>query len=403
MPLTEIPAPESAVDHILRARLEAPGLMDLLGQIEASLKPAASHPPLPGVSEHLGPDRHIVLWLIDGFATRYRRHTPLLGADYVTDLETVFPSTTATAITSILTGRTPAQHGLLGWHTRLPSAERTLTVLMGQERDAEDRPATLGYRELTGRVQPDRLVDRLGCHTTMIGPDWIGGTPYNRMMNSSAAFIGFEDLSELPARVAAHVNATPGPHFTYVYWSELDHLGHQYGPESPEVERHLKQLDLAYTATCAQIQRPESVFLTTADHGMRTMERRLDLREHPAVQACLRHRLTGEPRAAIAHVREGRDTDFLTALDAAFGADVAAVPAADWLGPGTLGLPPGHHREHPELRARAGDYLLLPAEDAYLVDPPDDDEGPFFVGAHGGLSPEERHIPLFLRNIGQSR
>ncbi|WP_029681122.1 alkaline phosphatase family protein [Thioalkalivibrio sp. AKL19] len=403
MSVTATPTAHSAVDAILCARLESPGLMDLLGQIEASLNPAASHPPLPGASEHLGADRHIVLWLIDGFATRYRRHTPLLGADYVTDLETVFPSTTATAITSILTGRHPAQHGLLGWHTRLSAAERTLTVLMGQERDSEDRINTLGYRELTGRVQPDRLSDRLGCGMTCIGPEWIGDTPYNRMMNGGADFIGFEDLSELPARVAAHVNATPGPHFTYVYWSELDHLGHEYGPESPEVERHLKQLDLAYTATCAQIQRPESVFLTTADHGMRTMERRLDLREHPAVQACLRHRLTGEPRAALAHVREGRDADFLAALHAAFGDDVAVVPAADWLEPGAQDRTLGHGPEHPELRARAGDYLLLPAEDAYLVDPPADDEGPFFVGAHGGLSPEERHIPLFLRNIGQTR
>jgi len=387
------------VDTTLHARLESPGLMDLLGHIEAGLNPAATYPPLPGVSEHLEPTRHIVLWLIDGFAARYRRHTPLMGADHVTDLETVFPSTTATAITSTLTGRHPAQHGLLGWHTRLPAAERTLTVLMGQERDAEDRPATLDYRALTRRVQPDRIGDRLGCGMTFIGPEWIGGTPYNRMMSGDADFIGFEDLSELPARVATHVNATPGPHFTYVYWPDLDRLGHDFGPESPEVERHLKQLDLAYTATCAQIDRPESVFLTTADHGMRTVERRLDLREQPEVQACLRHRLTGEPRAALAHLRPGRHQDFLAAMDAAFGTDVVIVPAADWLAPGTLGGGP----QHPELQERAGDYLLLPAPEAYLVDPPADEDGPHFRGAHGGLSPEERHIPLFLRNPGQTR
>ncbi|MBS3800667.1 MAG: alkaline phosphatase family protein [Thioalkalivibrio sp.] len=397
--MTGSPAADSAVGKLLRARLQAPGLMDLIGQIEASLNPAATYPPLPGVAEHLGPDRHIVLWLIDGFATRYRRHTPLLGADYVTDLETVFPSTTATAISSVLTGRMPAQHGLLGWHTRLPQAERTLTVLMSQERDAEDHPTTLDEHELTGRVQPDRLGDRLGCGITFIGPDWIGGTAYNRMMKGAAEFVGFEALSELPARVAAHVNATPGPHFTYVYWSELDHLGHEYGPESPEVERHLKQLDLAYTATCAQIERPESVFLTTADHGMRTMKRRFDLREHPAVQSSLRHRLTGEPRAALAHLHPGRHRDFIAAMDAAFGADVTIVPAADWLAPGTLGDGP----QHPELQERAGDYLLLPAPEAYLVDPPADADGPHFRGAHGGLSPEERLIPLFLRNPGQTR
>jgi hypothetical protein len=86
-------------------------------------------------------------------------------------------------------------------------------------------------------------------------------------------------------------------------------------------------------------------------------------------------------------------------MDAAFGADVTIVPAADWLAPGTLGDGP----QHPELQERAGDYLLLPAPEAYLVDPPADADGPHFRGAHGGLSPEERLIPLFLRNPGQTR
>ena len=386
----------AAIDHILHQRLQAPGLMDLLGQIEGALAPNAAAPAMLGeVGAQLGPRTHVVLWLIDGFATGYLPHAPLLGADHHATLETVFPSTTATAITSILTGRSPARHGLLGWHTRLPAAARTLTVLMAEERDEHDERLRLDRRALTDRVRPERLIDRLGCPSTFIAPHWITRTPYNRMMGDGARVIGFDGLADLPARIAAHVRATPGPHFTYVYWSELDHLGHDYGPQSPEVTRHLKQLDLAYHATCAQLAGRDAVFLTTADHGMRPVARRLDLRQAPAVQACLAHRLTGEPRAAIAHLRDGQHAAFRAALAAAFGDDVAAIPRTAWLDIGTLGAGP----EHPELRQRAGDYLLLPAPDAYLVDPPAGDDGPLFHGAHGGLSDEERRIPLFLRNL----
>ncbi|WP_018946799.1 alkaline phosphatase family protein [Thioalkalivibrio sp. AKL17] len=394
-----------SITEILRARHDGPGLLDLLGRIEASLNPdAPAHAgALAGIDPALGPDTHVVLWLIDGFAEDYRRHTPLMQADHHATLETVFPSTTATAITSILTGRHPAHHGLLGWNTRLAEPARTLTVLMAEERGADDQPARLDHRELAARVQPDRIIDRLGCPSTFIGPKWIGHAPYNRMMSEGAGFVGFDGISDLPARVAAHVRAHPGPHFTYVYWSELDHLGHEYGPGSPEVERHLKQLDLAYTATCAQLAGTDAVMLTTADHGMRPVERRLDLREAPDVQDCLRHRLTGEPRAALAHVREGREARFEAAVAQAFGDDIALLPREAWMASDTPAPTLGPGPEHPELHARAGDYLLLPAADAYLVDPPADDGGPFFRGAHGGLSPEERRIPLFLRSLANSR
>ena len=85
-------------------------------------------------------------------------------------------------------------------------------------------------------------------------------------------------------------------------------------------------------------------------------------------------------------------------MEAHFGNRVEVIAMEEWLSGNAFGsgIP------HPELQARAGDYLLLPDDDSYLVDPEGDDAGPCFLGAHGGLTRAERDIPLFRRNIGQS-
>src|SRR6185369_9878267 len=49
-------------------------------------------------------------------------------------LQSLFPSTTAAALTSVATGRWPAQHAVLGWWTRLPELDLTATILPFVER-----------------------------------------------------------------------------------------------------------------------------------------------------------------------------------------------------------------------------------------------------------------------------
>lgn len=375
------------------------GLSQLLASLERGLgctEPLNPGPTLARVPpEAIAAHQHVVVWLIDGFALDYLPHTPHLDQDFATPLETVFPSTTASAITSLFTGLTPAQHGLLGWKTYLPTPDRILTVLPAEETDPNGNEVALDRHQLGARLRLQPLSDRLPRASTVISPAAIARSPYNQLMSGNARIIGYKHLEELPALLGAHVRALKGPQYTYMYWSNLDRLGHDEGPQSAAVHAHLKRIDAAYAQVCARLEGTDTVLLTTADHGMRPVHDCLDLSTAAAARACLRHPLTGEPRAALAHVRPGQHAAFEHAMQAAFGARVQLVAMDTWL----AGTGFGAGTAHPELRERAGDFLLLPDPDSYLVDPVGDDPGPRFLGAHGGLTAAECEIPLFLRHF----
>jgi len=402
-PETDAPTAGSAC-HWNAAPASGHGFINLLASLERGLGcqgPLNPEAPLPALApETLASHQHVLFWLIDGFALDYLPHTPVLRSDLFQRLEAVFPSTTASAITSVFTGVSPAQHGLLGWRTWLPRPRSTLTVLPAREADHNGNSAGLSTTELEQRIRPPLLLDRLPRATTVISPAAIAHSSYNRLMSGSARVLSFRHLDELPALLGMHVrNRTDGPHFTYLYWSHLDHLGHEHGPGSTEVRNHLAEIDTAYAAIIGQLQGTGALFLTSTDHGMRTMSRRLNIREAPAVSDCLRHPLTGEPRAAIAHVKPDRHRQFRHAVSEAFGSSVELVAMDEWLSGRAFGSGP----PHPELQARAGDYLLFPDADSFLVDPVGDDTGPDFRGAHGGLTREEREIPLFRHDLDALR
>lgn len=386
--------------HWNEAAASGHGFINLLASLERGLGcegPLNAEAPLPALApEAVAGHQHVLFWLIDGFALDYLSDTPVLRGDLFRQLEAVFPSTTASAITSVFTGVSPAQHGLLGWRTYLPGPRSTLTVLPAREADCSGNSAGLSTTELEQRIRPPLLLDRLPRATTVISPAAIAHSSYNRLMSASARILGFRHLEELPALLGRHVRTGgEGPHYTYLYWSHLDHLGHEHGPDSTQVRNHLAEIDAAYAAIIEQLQGTGALFLTSTDHGMRAVSRRLNIRDAPTVSGCLRHPLTGEPRAAIAHVKPDRHRDFRRAMIEAFGASVEVVPMEEWL----CGRAFGSGRPHPELQARAGDYLLFPDGDSFLVDPVGDDTGPDFRGAHGGLTREEREIPLFRRDL----
>lgn len=76
--------------------------------------------------------RHIVLLVIDGLGQRtFASHPacPNLQRHAIGTMTSVFPSTTASAITTFMTGLAPAQHGLTGWHMHLEEIGQTLSIL----------------------------------------------------------------------------------------------------------------------------------------------------------------------------------------------------------------------------------------------------------------------------------
>src|SRR5438132_420255 len=94
-------------------------LVNLVASVVASRGGKPLHEPLRNFAV-AAQARNVVLLIIDGLGDNYlMRHGA--GSELArrrrSSLTSVFPSTTASAITTSYTGRTPLEHGLTGWFT----------------------------------------------------------------------------------------------------------------------------------------------------------------------------------------------------------------------------------------------------------------------------------------------
>ena len=125
----ELLRPEAAVPNLVDLAL---ALAHLCGAGGVTLTANAE-----SMAAAIGESDHYVMVLLDGFGMhlvdRLHADDPLRAA-LAMELRTVFPSSTAPALTSIATGLWPAEHAVPGWWTHIPDAGLTATILPFAER-----------------------------------------------------------------------------------------------------------------------------------------------------------------------------------------------------------------------------------------------------------------------------
>jgi hypothetical protein len=372
------------------------GIANLMASLEQGLcqggvPEATDCPPLHALPpEAVRGHRHVLLMVIDGLGEAMlgtHASCPTFRAHRRAALSSVFPTTTAAGITCFLTGHTPVRHGLTGWHVYLEPLGCVMAVLPGRPRGDGPHYGDLDQtpRHLLG-LEP--LFERLPVASTCVSPAAIADSPFNRSVTGAARSLVYEDLPGFFHETRCAVLDRPG--FTYAYWPELDSLGHSHGSASAELHAHLEALDAGFARLLEDIEGSNTLVILTADHGMIDAPHRLDLNAHPDVAECLLHPLCGEPRVAFAYVRPGYGERFAGLVNDRFGHCLTRVESralldAGWFGPG---------RPHPALAGRVGDFALLMHDGWMVIDPLPGESPPHMVGVHGGLSAQERLVPL---------
>ncbi|MEJ2691538.1 MAG: alkaline phosphatase family protein [Candidatus Thiodiazotropha sp.] len=341
----------------------------------------------------VGARRQVILWIIDGLGYEYLRAHPEaihLNAALHGRMTSVYPPTTASAITTFLTGDAPQQHGLTGWFVYFKELGSILSVLPGQNRYGGN-----GYG--AGGIDAARLfahrsfADRIGVESFQLSPAYISNSDFNRAHLGSATGIGYGNLQELYDRTL-EIARRPGRRYLYLYWSELDSIGHRAGIWSQEASDHLQALDRMFHSLCQGLQGTDTLLLVCADHGQvdTTPDQTLLLEDYPPLQESLVLPLCGEPRSAYCYLRPGREKGFDETVASLFQGLATAYPSSvpieqNWFG---LGEP------HPRLGERVGDRVLLLHRNAVIRDWLPLEKPYRMIGVHGGLSGDELWVPL---------
>ncbi|EXJ16795.1 alkaline phosphatase family protein [Imhoffiella purpurea] len=381
------------------------GIVNLMSSIVRSRGGHSDHPEsriLP--ADELTRVTNLVLLVVDGLGADWlARRSPdgILNQSLRGSLTSVFPATTAAAITTFLTGEAPLQHGLTGWFTYLRELGCVMTVLPGNPRygGVSYRQAGVDPMGLFGHTS---VFDRIRSRGICVSPHFIAHSDFNRSHAGSAEILPYRDLSDMFRQAARALRtkprwgrrAPPESTYCYLYWPRLDGIGHEMGMESPAAAEHLIQLEQALESFLEAIKGTDTLVLVTADHGHvdTTPADVLDLIAHPELEDALLLPLCGEPRAAFCYLRNGREADFVRYCEERLGDRIDLIPSRQLVEEGLFGI----GKPHPRFMDRIGDYCILPRDRGVILQRLPTERPHPQIGVHGGLSSSELMVPLCL-------
>lgn len=373
-------------------------LVNLMSSIRVALggQPGLYSPLRDDPLRKLTQRKNLILLVIDGLGHHFLHEQGRgsgLQSHGAQRLTSVFPSTTASAITSLLTATAPQQHALPGWHCWLREAGCVAAVLPCRPRLGGPVLTEQGVDagELYGHLS---IFDQLDVQSYMFSPVAISESAYNVAHSGRARRCAYHDLEALLAGLVKRVHDQDGRQFIYAYYPEHDRLAHAHGIASAEVAEHFSALDRGIMRLFEELSGTDTTVVITADHGFidAAANQRLELARHPALAQTLLLPLCGEPRAAYCYVKHGRRAQFEDYVQGQWAQWVDLYPSERLVEQGWFGL----GAAHPALYERIGDYTLVMRGQATLTDQLLGETPANWIGVHGGVDPREMYVPLIV-------
>lgn len=382
---------------LVRPSADALNFTDLARAL-ASLAGVGGLESTPGVERlrgMIGPADHIVFVLFDGFGMDHLAQAPeggFLKTHFAAELQPVFPSTTAAALTTLATCAWPAEHAVPGWWLYLERFKVSATTLRFVERFSEAPLDTLGIR--IDDVFPLPGVWRRMTHAplTIIGK-WLVDSVYTRYAVGDTPRQGYEHTAEGFEAVRTRVVSAASPTFTYFYVPHIDALCHERGSLEPGIAKLIADLD-AHLAKLAADLAGRARIVVSADHGGVDVprERGYIIKEGGPLAECLVCPPSGEPVVPVFHVKRGRNREFVRRFAERFGEDFALITPGEAERLALFGPKP----LSPVMRRRLGSYIAVASPPAAVYYDARGAKPVIHIGVHAGLSRAEMRIPLIL-------
>jgi hypothetical protein len=375
-------------------------LVNLTASLAASRGGCPRHAPLAALMpETITAPRNLVFLLIDGLGYNYLAEVGRGGALHdhcVGRLTSVFPSTTASAITTSLSGLSPHEHGLTGWFTWFPEAGVVAAPLPFRRRGDDMPLGDLGLRP-EQLFDASSMLDTLDARTMIVTARRIVDSTYSLHFGGRAERAGYEDLAGMVDAIEAAVRGGPERKYIHAYYPEFDAVAHQHGVASRQAASRLTAIDAAFAALLQRLSGTDTALVVSADHGFidTAPHEALELAAFPDLAELLRLPLTGEPRVVFCHVQAGAVDDFMRRARSALGAYAEVHASADLVAAGWF----GSGRAHPQLLDRVGDVTLVMRGHYTLKDRLPGEKPHALIGNHGGVTEDEMWVPLVVARL----
>ncbi|GGK17056.1 alkaline phosphatase family protein [Deinococcus malanensis] len=334
----------------------------------------------------------IILLVVDGLGLGQLQNamakgvTPnvarLIGEHGLGSATSVFPSTTMAALTTLHTGRAPAEHGYLGLSVWLEELGRVVNLIRLQ--DAADRQPVTGASFLAAVPSIYQQLSELGISCAVVMPEEYGQSFLTRWCCAGASYVGY-GFPSTAASLTAGLVRSGGARYVMVYLPDYDSTCHTYGPSSDQAADELAAVDLIVGRLLGALpDNGKTLLVLTADHGQvdQSAQGVVPVTQSEEFQRLLLAPMAGEERAAYFRIDPRHMHEAVSLL-----APYAAVFEADdaWEA-GLFGPDPDS-----PFRSRTGHLIAVANEGLALTRRR---SGTSQRGLHGGWSGAEMRVPV---------
>lgn len=338
------------------------------------------HPSLSALDEVLKRDyKHILLVVLDGMGENildaHLKQEDLLKQARKSTLTSVFPATTTAATTSLMSGKTPYEHGFLGWNQFFKNEDIHYEIFMGTDFYDKDKEIPKDFHKK--HFEYKSALESIKEKHPSLCVKAFQPTPVDEK--------GHETFKEGVDRYLSMQRDAPRS-FAYLYSQAPDLHAHEYGTESIEVNRGMRTLNNELTRLRHTMD-DDTLVVVTADHGL------IDIVEIPLFEfhdltSTFEHLPANEPRMTNFFIKDTHREHFINFFNEHFSKYFNLYTKNELLSKKLL----GHGEKHPHVDECLGDFIAV-AKSKYMFKLSDDKS---HKAHHAGITDAEMRVPLIF-------
>jgi len=314
-------------------------------------------------------------------------------------LTSITPSTTAAALTSLWTGRSAKEHGIVGYEMWLKEYGMVVNSILHSPMSFKGDAGSLARAGFNPEnfVKSTRIGSHLAEHDIAVYAfqhHSIADSGLSKMLLKNVKIQPFHTHSDLWVNTRGILeDKSDRQKYIWIYWGELDYMAHNYGPDDErtidEFTRFSSAFEKLLLNQLSLTARKDTLLILLADHGqIRSQpDGNFDLHNHPSLVRRLHIMPTGENRLMSLFIRPGQREAVREYFEHTWPNQFTLYEPSNAVENGLFG--PGE--PHPHLYDRLGDLIVMAKGESYLwwsrkVD--------HLYGRHGGLSADEMLVPF---------
>lgn len=347
---------------------------------------------LPEVEKVLSKNyKNVVFMVFDGMGLdaleKNLKPTDFLNQNIQAELTSVVPSTTTAAMTAYYAGKSPFEHGWLGWSLYFKEYGRCIdTFINTDSHTGEKLDLPHAGHELMGYEHVCDQIEAITSHKVkayMVEPNHIEYKGKNQKIGIEDAVGFFESVEKLCQKDEEK--------FIFAYWNDPDKTMHTAGCYSEQTKAKLQEINDLLKALSEKME--DTLILVSADHGLIDVENKTYLNDYPELTDCFLIPPFIEGRLMSFFIREDLRDVFKKRFNELFSNDFILFTRQEAIEMQLFG--PG--KPHKKTFDFIGDFIACATGHKLFDYMPLTKTKKFeFTATHAGLTREEMLVPLVI-------